>query len=162
MQTGEGHLLDHLWHGDFGIFFKGIHHEPIATDIIHTLETERILGSEPILHTGTQTHLEPSKPDHRMFRLQGHCLRKGKAHTASFKFWKSSDLGGLTRLSRVCFLMCADGFDSVDLAGVFAEQMHQIVTALRHPLKPVSRMRLPHSDLGSLGSCLVSFCTKSV
>lgn len=96
VQTGEGHLLDHLRHGDFGIFFKGIHHEPIAADIIHTLETERILGSEPILHTGTQTHLEPSKSDLRMLRLQGHCLRKGKANTASFKFWKSSDLGGLT------------------------------------------------------------------
>lgn len=96
VQTGEGHLLDHLRHGDFGTFFKGIHQEPIAADIIHALETERILGSEPILHTGTQTHLEPSKPDHRVRRAQGNCLRKGKANTVAFKFWKSSDLGGLT------------------------------------------------------------------
>lgn len=41
-------------------------------------------GSELIhLHTGSQTHLGLSQPADRVLRLQGHCLGKGKANTAS-------------------------------------------------------------------------------
>lgn len=38
---GSGHLLDHLRHSDLGIFLKCVHHEAIAPDVIHTLESER-------------------------------------------------------------------------------------------------------------------------
>lgn len=58
VQTGEGHLLDHLWHSDLGIFFKGIHHESIAPDIVHTLETE----GTPRLRTHSSPHWIPDPP----------------------------------------------------------------------------------------------------
>ena len=38
---GLGHLLDNLWHRDLGVFLKGVHHQPVAPDVIHTLESER-------------------------------------------------------------------------------------------------------------------------
>ena len=39
--VGLGHLLDHLWHRDLGVLLKGVHHQPVAPDVIHTLESER-------------------------------------------------------------------------------------------------------------------------
>lgn len=32
------HLLDHLWHGDLGVLLERVHHQPVAPDVIHTLE----------------------------------------------------------------------------------------------------------------------------
>lgn len=37
MGQGSGCLLDHLWHCDLGVLFKGIHHEPVAPDVVHAL-----------------------------------------------------------------------------------------------------------------------------
>lgn len=37
MGQGSGCLLDHLWHCDLGVLLKGIHHEPVAPDVVHAL-----------------------------------------------------------------------------------------------------------------------------
>lgn len=29
--------LDHLWHGDFRVLLKCIHHKPIAADVVYAL-----------------------------------------------------------------------------------------------------------------------------
>lgn len=48
-RRGQGHLLDHLRHGDLGVFLEGVHHEPVAPDVVHTLRPERGPGSAGVL-----------------------------------------------------------------------------------------------------------------
>lgn len=30
--------LDHLWHGDFGVVLKGVHHEAVTADVVYALQ----------------------------------------------------------------------------------------------------------------------------
>lgn len=108
VKRGLGHLLDHLWHSDLGIFFKRVHHEPIASDVIHTLESERgpQRESSPLLDPGPPGALPtvkftclgltqgPQASRALSWQRQGQC-------GASFRLWPEvksqlSDLGELT------------------------------------------------------------------
>lgn len=32
------HSLDHLGHGDLGVLLEGVHHQPVAADVVHALQ----------------------------------------------------------------------------------------------------------------------------
>lgn len=34
-------LLNHLWHSNFTVFLKGVHHQTIAADVVNALKADR-------------------------------------------------------------------------------------------------------------------------